>query len=443
MIPVLLLLALAGLMQAARTFTTELGTGGTELAFGFLLLAAYFSGRLVNRLGLPRLTGYLMAGVLAGPFVLDLVTLEMASSLRIVNGVATCILGLTAGAELNLRRIKPVLGTLRGLMVFAVIGAMIVLGGLLYLIRPLIPLFADLGQAESIAVCMLIGVALVPQSPAVVMAVLSETRADGPLSQMMLASVVVADLVVILFYSIVAAITGAMIGGGVDVLHTALSVSWELLGSVVFGVAIGMLIGAFLRVVSDGAPMFALLVCVVVAEVGSRVHLDPLVVMLAAGIWLENFSKAEAHALISKFESAQLPVFLVWFARAGTKLDLPQLWATIVPVLIIAATRASWFYVGSRIAAAYTSPPPAVRRHAWIGLVPQAGLSLALIVLIQKTFPSFGSGAAVIVLSVLGVNQIISPVLLRGALIKSGEAGQKASSDFAANARAGSLGGGH
>ena len=331
MIPLLLLLALGGLMQAARSFTSSM-PGGTQLAFGFLLLVAYFSGRLVSRVGLPRLTGYLIAGVLAGPFVLDLVTLEMAGNLRIVNSVATCILGLTAGAELNLKRVRPILRTLNAVMVFAVIGSMVVLAGVLFLIRPLLPLFAGMGQTESIAVCILIGVALVPQAPAVVMAVLSETKADGPLSQMMLASVVVADLVVIVFYSIAAAVTGALIGGGIDVAQTAISVSWELFGSIVFGGAIGMLIGAFLRVVDEGAPMFTLLVCVVVAEIGSRVHLDPLVVMLAAGVWLENFSKANAQTLLHKFESAQLPVFLVWFALAGMRLDIFQLWATIVPV---------------------------------------------------------------------------------------------------------------
>src|SRR5262249_38753779 len=68
-IPLLLLIAIAGLMQAARSFTTAAGASATELAFGFLLLTAYFMARLVSRIGLPRLTGYLAAGVLAGPFV--------------------------------------------------------------------------------------------------------------------------------------------------------------------------------------------------------------------------------------------------------------------------------------------------------------------------------------------------------------------------------------
>lgn len=432
MIALLLLLAVAGLMQAARSFSTVAGAGGTELAFGFLLLAAYFTARLVSQLRLPKLTGYLLAGVIAGPFVLDLVTQEMAGSLRVVNGVATCILGLTAGSELNLKRVRPVARTLRWVTVLSVVGSMFVLAGVLFLIRPLVPLFAGMTTTQCLAVCLLIGVAVSPQSPAVVMALLSETKADGPLSQFMLASVVVSDLVAVLCYSIAAAVAGVVIGSGLNVGETALEVAWELLGSVAFGAVIGVLIGGFLQTVKQGASLFALLICVVVAQIGVRIHLDPLVVMLSAGIWLENFSRADASALLHGFESAQLPVFLVWFALAGTRLDLVQLSQTIVPVLILAAVRAGWYYVGTRVACRRTDAPPAVTKYAWIGLVPQAGLSLALIVVIQKTFPTFGTQAAVILLSVLAVNQLLSPIVLRVMLLRSGEAGKKAGVDFAA-----------
>lgn len=431
MIPILILLAVGGMMHAAGTFSTSAGSGGTLLAFGFLLLVAYFAGRVVSRLGLPRLTGYLLAGVISGPFVLELVTSAMTGKLRVVNGVATCILGLVAGAELNLKRVKPIAKTIRGIMVFGVLGAMIALTGVLYAVRPLLPIFDDVSGTNALMICGVLAVALIPQSPAIVMALLSETRADGPLSQLMLASTVVADLVVVITYSLIAALASAVLGAGVDVLGTALAIGWELLGSMAFGVAIGMLLGLFLRTVKDGAPLFALMVCVVVAEIGVRIHLDPLIVMLTAGIWLENFSRADAHDLIHGFESAQLPVFLVWFALAGTRLDIVQLYELAVPVGIIAVARAFAIYTGTRFACRQTGADPTSTRFGWIGLVPQAGLSLALVVVIQSSFPTFGSFAALLILSVLGVNQMIAPVLLRIALVRAGEAGKKHEADFA------------
>lgn len=432
MVEVLILLALTGLMQAARTFTEQLSTGGTELAFGFLLLAAYFSGRIAGRFSLPKLTGYLLAGVVAGPFVLALINQDMGHSLRVVSGAATCILGLTGGGELDLKQVKPLLRTLRAVTVYAVLFAMIVLTAVLFLLRPLLPMFDGMAFVPSIAVCAVIGVALSAQSPSVVMALLAETRAEGPLSRLVLATVVVADLVVIIVYSVVAAITGAMMGGHLDVTATTLEIAWELFGSMAFGVAIGMLIGAFLRIVKGGnASLFALLVCVVVAEIGSRIHLDPLVVMLAAGVWLRNFSRSDANDLLHGFEAAELPVFLVFFSLSGSKLDVFQLWATLVPVTIIAAVRAGVFYVGCKFACERTHADSNVTRFGWTGLVPQAGLSFALVVVIQKNFPSFGPPAAVLLLSVVGVNQLLAPLLLRRSLIRSGEAGKRNLAGFA------------
>jgi len=430
-IPLLILLAVGGLMQAARTFTTDVSLGGTELAFGYMLLTAYFTARVVGRFSLPKLTGYIIAGVVSGPFVLDLVSRDMATSLRVVSGVATCILGLGAGAELDLKAIRPMMRTIRASTFYAVIGAMVVLSGTVFLLRPLIPLFKDLPLAQALAISVLIGVALSAQSPAVVMALLSEMKADGPLSKFSLASVVVSDLVVILFYSIAASVTGAVIGGTIDVVETALSVGWELIGSMAFGVVIGILIGQFLLSVKNGASLFALMVCVVVAEIGSRVHLDPLVVMMAAGIWLRNFSRADASALLHGFESAELPVFLVFFALAGTKLNLGQMWATIVPVLILATARGTWMWFGNRVACVRTHADPNIAKYGWMGLVPQAGLSLALITVIQSKFPGFGVPAGVLLLSIVGVNQIAAPIMFRVALIRSGEAGKKKAVDFA------------
>jgi Kef-type K+ transport system membrane component KefB len=425
-IPLLLLLAIGGLMQAARTFSAvDVGGVGTELACGYLLLVAYFTAKITSRFGLPKLTGYIIAGVVSGPFVLNLVTADMTGALKIVNGVATCILALTAGSELDLKQTRPVMRTLRALIPFVVIVSSFAIGAVLFALRPWLPFFSTLTTTQGLAACLVIGVALSAKSPAVVMALLAETGAEGPFSRYILAAVVVSDLVVVVCYSIASSVASALIGGGIDVLETTLSVAWELVGSIVFGIAIGMLIGQFLRSVKQGASLFAIMVCVVVAEIGSRVHLDPLVVMLAAGLWLKNFSRADATALLSGFESAQLPVFLVFFAVAGSHLDIYALVASAIPVALLAVTRATTFYFGSKIACAQTHAAPVIARYSWFGLCPQAGLALALALLVQKTFPSFGAGASVLLFGVVGFNEMIAPVVLRAVIMRSGEAGKK------------------
>jgi Kef-type K+ transport system membrane component KefB len=264
------------------------------------------------------------------------------------------------------------------------------------------------------------------QSPAVVLALLSETRADGPLSRLVLATSVMADLVVLVAYALIAPIATVLIGRQLDLGHTALAIAWELLGSIVFGLVIGIVIARFLRYVKQGGALFALLVCVVVAEIGGRVQLEPVVVMLAAGVWLENFARIDASSLLRGFHASALPVFLVVFALAGNRFDLSELWTIGIPVVLIVLARGAVFYFGSRAACARTHADATVAKYAWTGLVPQAGISIALVSVMRNNFPVLGPRADVLLLTVVGVNQLVAPVLLRISLVRSREAGQRA-----------------
>lgn len=425
MIELLLLLAIVGFMHAVASFASGAAAGGTELAFGYLLLAAYLAARVIGRFRLPRLTGYILAGLLSGPFVFGLVNSSMTASLKIVNDTALCILGLTAGGEMNLARVKPLMKTLRAITAFGVIAAMLVLSAVVFLLHPFLSVFDGLAFGQALALCGLIGIALSAQSPAVVLALLSETRADGPLSRLVLATVVVADLVVLIAYSVVAAMASAVIGHNLDLIVTALAVGWQVIGSVVFGVVVGIVIARFVRYVEKGAPLFTLLVCLVVAEIGSRVQLEPVIIMLAAGVWLENFARVDASKLLRSFRDSVLPVLLVVFALAGSRLDLRELAAIAIPVAALVIARGMVFYVGSRAACARTEGGPVLAKYAWTGLVPQAGLSVALVSVMSKNFPKLGPRAAILVLGVVGVNQLIAPVLLRISLVRSREVGQR------------------
>lgn len=434
MIPILLLLAIGGLMHAAGTFGSSSETlAGPELAFGFLLLMAYFNGKLVSRIGLPKLTGYILAGIVVGPYVLGLVDKATAGDLKIVGAVATAIIALQAGSELDLPSVKPLIRTIRAMTFWAVLGCMVALTGTLMLMRPFVPFLGGLELVPALAVSATLAVALSAQSPAVVMALIGETRSDGIVTRTILAMVVIADLVVVIMYGIASSAATAVVRGQADFGATIGGIAWEILGSIGFGLFIGIALGQFILHVQRGVGLFAVMMCFVVAEVGHAVHLDPLVIMIAAGIYLQNFSRADAHKLLDAFDAASLPVYLVFFALAGAKLDLGALAAVAIPVMIVVLVRAGSFYAGSKIACDRADADPAVRKHAWFGLLPQAGLALALAALIQRTFPEFGDAAFALVVGVVAANEMIAPVILRIVFLRSGEAGKRTTHDFAAD----------
>ena len=421
-----LIVVLAGLMHAVRTFTPAQGVGSeaaaTALACGYLLLTGFLAGGIFKRLGLPKLTGYLATGIVAGPQVLNLVSENLVGNLQIFNGVAIALIALTAGSEMHFKTLRPLFRSIVWVTVIAVIGTTLVLAVAAWLMRDMLPFLAALDDVQTIAVCAVLGVTMVAQSPAVVVALRDETDADGPMIRTVLAVVVLADLVVILLFALASTIARGTFGANTDALATAGSLAWEIVGSGVVGVIVGGIMALYLRYLKGGA-LFILAVAFLVAEIGRRVHFDPLLVALAAGMFIRNATPS-AHRLLEEIESASFPVYVAFFAVTGAGVHLDMLWVVGVPAMIFVAVRAFGFYVGNDIAARVAKAPEVVRRFGSYGLMPQAGLALALAYLFKRNFPDLGDEAAALVFGIVALNEMLAPIAFRWALVRSGEAGQ-------------------
>jgi Kef-type K+ transport system membrane component KefB len=423
---VFLVLALTGLMDALSSFRVgaQPGSAGTSLAFGYMLLSAYFIGGLFKRIGLPKLTGYIATGILVGPPVLGLVSEQALASLQIVNGVAVALIAMTAGSELEYRAMKPLLKSIAGITRYGVLGTTVLLALAAFSVRSWLPFMADLPRFEAFVVASVLAVVMVAQSPAVVVALRDEMQAEGPVARTVLGVVVLADLVVILMFALVSSFAKAVLSGEVDTLQTARMLAWEIVGSLVAGGVLGYLLALYLRKVQARADLFLLLLAFVIAEVGQRLHFDPLLVALAAGMFVRNATTvgAEVHRHI---EAPALPVYILFFAAAGANLHLDVLYVVGAPAVLFVVVRGVGLLIGARLGAKRAGAPEMVQRYAGFGLLPQAGLALALSMLFGKTFPEFGAEAGALTLGVVAINELVAPALYRFALIRSDEAGKK------------------
>lgn len=427
MIRVVALVVLGLVMHAANQFAPAGAAhtaGAVTLAVGYLLLTAFITGSLFKLIGLPKLTGYLAAGVVVGPDVLALVETDVLGTLRIFNGVAVSLIALTAGLEMHFGSMRPLLRSIGWITGVAVMGTTLLLACTIFAIQGLLPFMAPLSFGQAGAVALVLGVTLVAQSPAVVVALRDETDADGPMIRTVMGVVVIADMVVIVLFAAASAVAQAATGGDADLMATIRTLAWELFGSMGVGVVVGMLVAAYLRSAAGSAALFVVAISFVVAEVGTRLHLDPLLVMLAAGILIRNATNA-AHALHEGIEAASLPVYVAFFAVAGATIHLHAIAVMAIPAVIVIAVRSTGFFFGTRFAARRAGAPDAVRRFGGFGLMPQAGLALALALIFSRTFPQFGAEASALVFGVVALNELLAPIAFRIALVRSGEAGQR------------------
>lgn len=423
--PLILLALLIGLMQAAASFNPAAGlgtaAGGTVLGGGFLLLSAHLTGMLFKQIGLPRLTGYLVMGVVAGPSVLHLVSDRMLDDLSIFNGLATALIALNAGSELDIHAMRPLFRQLRWIAGLSLSLTLAMLIATVFLTRDMLPFTAGLDSLALFALALPLAVTLTAQSPAVVVALRKELNAKGPVTDIVLGLVVAAEIAVVLLFAVAAALSKAVLGGATDWKATLLHTTWEIPGSLVTGVAVGYLISLFMRAVRKEGALFVVGAGFLIAEVGRRVGLDVLLVALAAGLFIRNFTQ-RGHELHDAIDAGSLPIYVTFFSVAGAALHLDALGKLLVPVLIFCAVRATGYLAGARLGARLAGAPPAVRSYAGFGMLPQAGLALSLALLFVNQFPTFGAEAAALVFGVVSVNELISPVLYRMALVRAGEA---------------------
>jgi Kef-type K+ transport system membrane component KefB len=420
----LLVVLMAGLMQAVHTVAPDARNQGSAvtLGIGFVLIVAWAVSRIVAQWGLPKLTGYMATGIAAGPFVLAYLDDHVVDGLSQVNGVAVALIALTAGSEINIRQMRPLLKWIAWIGLIAVIGTAITVAILTFMLRGWLSFTQGLSLSETAAIAAVIGTCVASGSPAVVVALRAETQADGPVARTVLGVVVLADLVVILLFAIASSIASAIASGEFAPDRTLFALAWELFGSMVIGVAVGGIFALALRVLerNGGADLFVLAVCLVGAEVGRRVHLDPLLLMLAAGMFVENATHG-GERLRRAYEDASLPVFILFFTVVGASTRLDILAAVAVPALLLVAVRSLVLWGGTWVAAQIAGAPDVVRRFGGFGLMPQAGLSIALASLVARTFPGYGEQVSTLLLGMIALNELVMPVLFRIALVRSGE----------------------
>jgi Kef-type K+ transport system membrane component KefB len=405
--------------------TTERGGGpGTALAIGFALIAASLTGELFERFRLPRISGYLFFGVVCGPYAGAILTPAMARELQIVNGVAIALIAFIAGLEINFVRLRPQLRamlTMGGVMI-ALMWATLTMG--FFVAWPWLPIAPDAETLPRIALAMLAATVTVSFSPTVSIAVITESRARGPLAELVLALVVLADLMLILLFTLSMEGVRFALGSG-QAGHGILSgLAWEIFGSFAFGGIVGACFAFYLRYVGREVTIVLLGVAILLSQIGAALHFEPLLAALGAGLVVENIAPPEGDALRVAVERGALPILVLFFAAAGANLHLEALAEVGVFAVAIAAIRMALIHttakVGARVAGLGGEPPAL----AWMGLVSQAGVTLGLAILINTEFPDWGGKLYALIVSMITLHETIGPILFRSALSRAGEVGR-------------------
>lgn len=403
------------------------------LTLGFLLLASYLVGVIGERFKLPRITGYIVAGVVCGPCVAGLLSEDVLGQLVVFRDMAYGFIGLAAGSELRLSVLRARARSVLLLITFTTLIVIVGMTGVALAFHSMMPFMVGRPLLQVLAMCSLVGVVSAARSPSSAIAIISETRAEGPFSETILGVAMSMDLLILPLFSFIVAVAGLVFSSGQALdLMFLLAICGEIAASIALGVGLGYGVSVYIK---KSGPQLALVLvglcflayrCSQAAEdylLSSHdmaVHFEPLLICAAAGFTIENVS-AQGNRLRAAMESVALPVFVIFFTMAGANLRLGAVIDGWAVALVFVVGRLIMISLGCGIATRLAGDPPEYRRYAWLGFVTQAGVSIALASQLATAFGDWGRQLGTLLVAAIAINQIVGPVAFKYSLEKVGE----------------------
>jgi len=396
-------------------------------ALGFILIASFVAGTFALKLGMPMITGYLLAGLAFGPYVAGAVSSELTvfsaealDSLKLIDSLALGLIAFIAGGELRVRQLLPRLRAIGWISAAQVAVVFVGVGALIVLVAPFF-FSGGMSLAARVGVALLLGVVATANSPATTVAVISECGAKGPMATLTLGVTVLKDVLVMVLFSIALIAARILLVPGAEAnFSVGLVVLWELFGSIGIGVGLGWLLVQYIERVESELPLLLLALSFVSVELGRELHLSGILLNIAAGFYVQNFSK-HGPKLIEALERFILPVFIIFFTVAGANISIPALRSMWPMALILIAARAVFTWLSTKLGARSMREPSFSTRHLWLGFIAQAGVSLGLAAEIGRSVPDVGAALQTLIIAAIAVNQIIGPITFRFALSRAGE----------------------
>jgi len=381
------------------------------LALGLAMVFGLIFNRIAKKLYLPNVTGYLLAGILIGPFILNILSVEMLPQLNIIVEVALGFVAFSIGGEFKLSYIKKIGTSVLAITCFEAVGATI------------ITTIGLLALGFDISIALTLGAIAAATAPAATLMVVRQYKAKGPVTDILLPVVAMDDAVALFLFSIFFSIAKVLASGAeMSWLSMILTPLKEIGLSLGVGAVLGFLLSFTLRFFNSRANRICLIICSVILGTALADILGGsslLLCMATAAIMANTFPQYEKILEIN--DSWTPPIFLLFFVISGAEIDfsvVPTVGLLGIAYLVL---RSCGKYFGAGIGSTLTKRESTIRKYLGIALLPQAGVAIGMSQIVTAEFPQYGAQIRAVVLMATLIYELVGPILTRMALTRAGE----------------------
>ena len=398
---------------------------------------AMFAGLMLTRLGnklkLPDVTAYLVAGVLIGPCVLGALhipglgfsSFDELEALGAISDVALGFIAFSIGNEFRLSQLREtgrqalVIGILQALVTALVVDAALL--GLHFLFP----------QALSVPAAITLGAIAAATAPAATLMVVRQYKAKGKLTDLLLPIVALDDAVGLVVFAVSFGVARALSSGIVDVYTIVVNPILEILGSLFLGALAGLGLAKIEPFFHSNTNRIAMSISFVFLTValsmlkipagGATIGFSPLLVCMMLGSVFCNLCPL-SEEIMRVADRWTAPVLVLFFVLSGAELELGVFAkaGSVAIGLVYILSRSLGKYIGARESARLMGCDKTVVDYLGVTLLPQAGVALGMCVTAAQ-LPGDGSLIRNIVLFAVLNYELFGPVLTKWALTKAGD----------------------
>ena len=406
------------------------------LSVAIALLCGLLMTRVIKPLGLPAVTGYLVAGILIGPYVLGalgveglgFVSMEYVERFGVIADVALGFIAFSIGNEFRLSQIKTIgkqaliVGVIQALMAtifvdIALIGMSLILGN----------------DVFPISAAITLGAVATATAPAATLMVVRQYKAKGPLTNILLPVVALDDAVGLIVFAVSFGIAKAIDVGTLDIVSIVVNPLIEIVFSLVLGFVIGVIFSEVEKHFHSRSKRLSVSVTFVILTVA----LTMLKIPLGGGVVLSSSSLLtcmmlgtvfcnvceSSEELMDRVDRWTTPLFVLFFVISGAELEFSIFaqGAMVLVGVVYIIFRSAGKMFGASLSAKLSGCSDTIVKYLGITLLPQAGVALGMSVLAMELSGNAGIVVRNIVLFSVLIYELVGPLLTKMALTKAGE----------------------
>lgn len=398
---------------------------------GILLIVGMIGGNITERLKLPRVTGYIIVGMVFGPHGLGILAKDFVYDIKIVKVLALGFIGFNIGMELKKQILKMEAVEVIFMTFFQALFTFAVVFVVVYFVA----------NEHKITYALLLGSIATVTTPAPIVACMRGYKTHGSISELVCPMVAIDDLIGIVMFSFALPFSVYFAGHEGEVLTFSKFVLGPIFNigfSVLIGVVLGYITLYIIRVYryADNISIVLIIVTAILVGVGigeSFETSDILLPMMMGFVITNGIKSRMTERIKGNTDAIVLPLLLVFFTISGADLKLEKFALIGLLGVVYIFVRIFGKYVGTRTAASIMKETPTVKKYLGLTLIPQGGVALDMAILAEVrfqqiftetnnvVFEEIGTTIFTVILGAIIFYKIIGEVVVKWAFNKSGE----------------------